>query len=376
MIKEYKTKNGKTRYLVSVYLGKNELTGKEIRTTRRGLKSHKEAKLIESRLKIEFIDGVKKTKSKKFKDVHDEWLLHYKKTVKPNTYEPQVKVNNKHIIPKLGDYYIDKISIDQCQKFANEWYSTYTKASNLVSIVNRVFKFGITRGYCTSNPMEKIIRPKNTHKTEYEAPFYDKDQLNIFLKTTKEELDLKHYTAFHLLAYTGLRKAELCGLKWHDIDFSNNQIEINRVLVKIKSGFKTQDPKTIKSKRMINIDNDTKSILMKWRSQQKIELLQYGINQNQTEQFIFTNEINNHYDPKHWNNVLKKLITKNKLPNITVHGFRHTHASLLFEAGVSMKEVQERLGHASILTTMNIYSHVTKNKRSEVAEKYANYIQA
>ena len=374
MIKEYKTKKGETRYLVSVYLGRDAFTGKEVRTTRRGLKSHKEAKIIESRLKLNYIDGTTTVKKRKFKEVHKQWLVHYKASVKPNTYEPQVGINNKHIIPVIGDYYIDKISIDKCQEMANEWYSTYTKASNLVSVVNRVFNFAIARGYCTDNPMEKIIRPKNTHKKPYNAPFYDKEQLSEFLKIAKEELDLRHYTAFRLLSYAGLRKAELTGLKWDDIDFSKNQLEVNRVLVKTKEGFVTQSPKTKSSNRIISFDDETNNILLRWRSEQKIDLLKMGININQSDQFIFTNDLNQHYDSRHWNDVLTKLIKKHDLPYITIHGFRHTHCSLLFEAGVTSKEVQDRLGHSSIATTMNIYSHVTKSKREEVAEKYAQYI--
>lgn len=374
MIKEYKNNKGETRYLLSVYLGRDALTGKEIRTTRRGLKSVKEAKILESRIKLNYVDGSTTLKKRKFREVYKQWLNHYQPSVKPNTYETQVRIIDKHIIPILGDYYIDKISIDQCQLLANDWYATYTKAANLVSVVNRVFQFAIARGYCTANPMEKIIRPKNTHKKAYEAPFYDKEQLAIFLKIAQNELNLMHYTAFRLLAYTGLRKAELTGLQWSDIDFNNKRLEVNRVLVKTSDGFITQTPKTKSSIRTISFDEETNRILLKWRSEQKIDFLKFGINYHQSDQFIFTNELNRHYDNKHWNDVLNNLISKYELPHITIHGFRHTHCSLLFESGATSKEVQDRLGHSSITTTMNIYSHVTKSKREEVAEKYASFI--
>ena len=77
---------------------------------------------------------------------------------------------------------------------------------------------------------------------------------------------------------------------------------------------------------------------------------------------------------EYFNRALNKIIKENKLPNITIHGFRHTHCSLLFEAGVSVKEVQDRLGHSSAQTTMNIYNHVMQSKKTETGNKFASFM--
>ncbi|PCF64391.1 site-specific integrase, partial [Staphylococcus intermedius] len=101
----------------------------------------------------------------------------------------------------------------------------------------------------------------------------------------------------------------------------------------------------------------------------------YGHNTMNKSQYVFTNVSNNKpLNIKFIFDTLKLLCERHDFKRIKVHGFRHTHCSLLFEAGLSVQEVQNRLGHSDIQTTMNIYAHVTEKQRDNVAEKFANYI--
>lgn len=104
-------------------------------------------------------------------------------------------------------------------------------------------------------------------------------------------------------------------------------------------------------------------------------MFKLGFNFLSQDNFIFptvNNEITQPSKPTQWNNAICK---KYGLRHIKVHGFRHTHASLLFEAGVSMQNVKERLGHANIETTMDIYTHVTKKQKEETANQFASYME-
>jgi site-specific recombinase XerD len=92
------------------------------------------------------------------------------------------------------------------------------------------------------------------------------------------------------------------------------------------------------------------------------------------EQLIFPNTKNEFMSPTKPDKVLEKIIQRNDLKRITVHGFRHSHCSILFEAGASIKEVQDRLGHSDIKVTMNIYAHVTEKAKEKTAEKFAKYV--
>lgn len=102
--------------------------------------------------------------------------------------------------------------------------------------------------------------------------------------------------------------------------------------------------------------------------------MKLGYNTASEEQFLFTNKFNKLYYPQAPNDWLYNILEKYQLPKITLHGFRHTHASLLFESGANIKEVQDRLGHKDVKTTMNIYAHVTPEKVKETGERFAKYV--
>lgn len=363
MIKAYTLKNGNKRYYAKTYLGKDANTGKEDWDWKYGFKSEREARNHQARVKVDYENNKTEFKSKKlkFEDITNEWLQVYRKSVKENTYIKEEDRISSRILPHFANSYVSEITVAYCQKVANEWYKSYTKANTLVSLVNRIFKFAINQGYIESNPMDKIIRPKNTHKKEFEAKFYEKEELKHFLECIENE-NILVSTMFRTFAFTGLRTGELLGLQWEHIDFDKKTISVKQVLVRVKQQYKLQPPKNKNSRRTIGIDQGTLD---------KLALLR---EQNPNSIFVFSNAHGDHLNIYYCYTKLKKLIKKYKLPEISTHGLRHTHCSLLFEAGVSMNDVKDRLGHATIQTTLNIYSHVTKNKRKDTAEKFSNFM--
>lgn len=374
MITKYTKKDGTKRYVLQVYLGIDPTTGRPVKTTRRGIRTEREAKILEAQLKAEFMKNgeLQRVNRVTFKEICDLWLIQYETTVKENTFVIQKQVINKHIIPKLGNKFIDKIKLQDCQSIANEWYSSYSKANSLVSVVARIFDFAMSYGYVTSNPMKSVIRPKNTHKKKYDAPFYNKAELTQFMTAIANE-PLQVRLMFRLLAFTGLRKAELLALRWSDL--TPNTLTVNRVLVKGKKNlYKYQSPKTKTSERTISLDIQTAKLLNEWRIEQREYLFKFGRYTKKDAQLIFVTDKNTHLAVEQPNRLLNKIITENDLPFMTIHGFRHTHCSLLFEAGVQLKEVQERLGHANIQTTLDIYTHVTARQKEKTAHKFAEFM--
>ena len=377
-IAKYKLKNGEERWLVRLYLGVNPDTGEEIRIKKEGFKSYRAANNAEKRILGDFDihNHIEKKNSQKYKfsEVTELWLLQYKNTVKENTYISAEKLIKRKIIPLFGKYYIDRISIKICQKAINEWYETYTRSSLLVSYFNRIMDFSISIGYCHDNPMKRTVRPKNTHKKDYQAPFYTKEELAKLFEKTLESEDFVYYVMFRVLAFTGLRRGELLGLKWTDIDFNKELLSVSRVLAKGIDGVILQSPKTKSSKRVISIDQQTMKILHQWKIEQQKRFFKHGTKFDKTNYHIFTNELNKPFALERPGKVLQRIVDKYDLAYIHIHGFRHTHCSLLFEAGVSMEEVKDRLGHSDITTTMNIYTHVTQVQRDQVANKFADFM--
>ena len=248
----------------------------------------------------------------------------------------------------------------------------YTAYSLYLSVVNRVFKFAMSLGIVQANPVDRIIRPKQ-QPSKSEKIALTKEELNQFLTLAKEHARPVLYAAWHTLAYTGLRKGELLGLEWSDIDLDNKVISVQHNLVMVNGKYRIQSPKTRKSIRKITIDDITASVLKSWKLEQKKLFFKNGV---KNSNIVFSGSSGEYLDKSHFRVSLKKFLKRYDLPAITVHGLRHTHASLLFEAGVEPKTISDRLGHANIQTTLDMYTHLNDNQRSDVADRLLKFLEA
>ena len=378
-ITKYKKKDGKTYYKIQAYLGMNAETGKEINVTRQGFASKKDAEMAISRLKVEFEErGYQKATYNTFQELYELWFdSAYKNTVKESTYVKTIELFENHILPAFGSRKLDKISVTYCQATVNKWCEGFTNFRVMKNYAARVLDYAITLGLLRDNPMKKITMPKRKLLIDEEKGenFYTKEELQQFLSCVKSDGLNRWYTLFRLLAFSGMRKGEALGLEWKDIDFKSSKVTISKTLARGENNtLIIQTPKTRSGMRTIALDENTLAILKEWRREQAKDFLKLGINTMKPSQPIFTTYQNEYIQLVTVTNRMKRIIQKHDLKVITTHGLRHTHCSLLFEAGVSIQEVKERLGHSDIQTTMNIYAHVTEKAREESAEKFASHV--
>ena len=178
-------------------------------------------------------------------------------------------------------------------------------------------------------------------------------------------------TLDRLLLATGLRVGESLALYWSDIDFNEQTVIINKTIVQTLTGRDKiqKSAKTKESNRVVSLDSDTLSLLKNWKKVQNNKVLSLI----DTLVFSYDNHI---YTYARESQLLKNHFARACVPDIGFHGFRHTHASLLMNNGVSPKEIQERLGHADYAITMNTYSHLAKDKKKDTAEKFGNILKA
>lgn len=225
-----------------------------------------------------------------------------------------------------------------------------------------------------------MIRPKRKRKLKeeiYQAPYYDAEQLDHFLRCVKAMNNPQEFIIFRLIAYTGIRQGEMCGLRWFDFDEINGTLAIRRTVARGKDFKKIiQTTKTAAGERVIPLDQETVKLLKEWRSIQREQLFLFGFNANSPEQYIITNEQNEFQYSAYPYSVLKKIRKQFKIDEITVHGLRHTHVCLLLEAGVSIKEVQERLGHKNTEMVMEVYSHINKKRKNTIGDVFAEHIKS
>lgn len=393
-IQEYTTQKNEKRYILKgAYIGVDSMTGKQVRSTVRG-KTKKEVKTKLARLRLDFerngCTNKKTAKITTFNELALEWFEVYRKTVKTNTLKQMESNLNAYILPAFARYKLDKLTPPIIQRVVNEWASNANKGysgayrkngsgahySLLASTVRRILKYGVSIEVIETNPALNLYVPKVQNiKQENKIKHYDRDELQTFLnglnlmKDGYKKQSAKTY--FHLLAYSGLRPSEALALAWEDIDFIESTLTVSKTLDRYTQPQST--PKTRKGNRTIYLDNATVAMLKKWKAYQASENLRLGFPQSA---YVFTKISNGkYYSTSEMRLIVKKTIEKTGLHDIGLHGFRHTHASLLLNAGVEYKELQERLGHEDISMTMNTYSHIAKHKEAKAVELMEKYMK-
>lgn len=219
-----------------------------------------------------------------------------------------------------------------------------------------------------TNPAISIRAPRPQKRTtKKKIKFFTDGELKVWLEyldslpdTPKNVYDTNLYM---LLLETGMRIGEALVLTWKDIDFDNHSIHIEATLTMAKRV--QQMPKSQESVRDIYINNSTVRRLKNWKLHQTATSKTININSNG---FLFPGAHAPYGNYAQARERFMNHVKKANLPNIGLHGFRHTHATLLLNNGAGYKEIQNRLGHATINTTMDTYSHLSQDKARETAE--------
>lgn len=377
-ITSYKNTKG-TFFKIKGYLGIDPMTGKQVNIEKKGFVTRKEANLYLSNALQALNDNsyIKNSKTLKYQEVYEEWLEIYKQGVKESTLFKTMTMFKLHILPVFSNYRINLISTALLQKTANEWHSNFKNYKKMINYTFAVFNHAYRMGYISSNPKDKFVMPKKVQEQQdEELKYYTKEELVQLFDYLEQDTSLEWVSFFRLLAFTGIRKGECLALTWNDIDFINQTLTINKTIATgVNYKQKIQTPKTLESYRTISLDDNTLQLLRKWKIEQAKQLLVFGYNSLNSNQLLFCKlDKNKMYSLSKPRSVLKNVCSRHNFKMIHIHGFRHTHASLLFESGITMELVKERLGHSDIQTTVNIYTHVTQKNKDKTAKKFANYM--
>lgn len=388
---KYTTKTGKHLWKYYGYYGINEKTGKKIKVRGQGLASRAEAKLNYER-KIENFKNRTLNKSKNritFLELYTMFLEHYKETgIKPGTYRKFKVETEKHILPILGDIYIDQIEVSDCQKAYETIKKSRKDHSKIVNQIERILDFAISNQYLETNPMKYILKSKtklhySKKRLSSNENFYSPTELMTFLDCFKEVEEFHKFAFFRLLAFSGLRRGEALALYESDLLRKEKAIDINKTLAEDENGktYVSSFPKTEESKNIVYLDDDTFNIIDELiRNRNSYDY--YGkIVRIYNNKFLFPSpKTGRHYHRSAPNEWLRTFFERNEdylnkkgLHRISPHGFRHSQATLLYELGVDPKDAQHRLRHKYLKTTMDIYTHITESRKRTPISKLDDF---
>lgn len=357
-IKQYKLKSGERRYKFQIYLG-STTGGKSVVTTRAGFKTYREASIVFDQLKLSGLKEHSENKQITVNELYRLWFESYKFQVKQSTANKNQQVYKNHIAPEFGDNPISRISVARIQRFADRKAQEIVKYKDVIRQLNIIFEYAQHLGYINDNPVNRILVPKKTARPrrDIENNVYTKKQLEAFLEAAKQR-PMNVYTYFMILASTGLRKSEALALTWKDIDFRKSLINVNKTLaLGMDNELIVQPPKSPKSIRKVPISKNLSKVLKEYRKEFK---------RDDTDK-LFATRTGNYPVLSRPSNWLRQIYAANpRMKKITIHGFRHTFATLLVEeTNVKPKTVQMLLGHENIQMTLDIYTHINAANKKE-----------
>ena len=364
------------RYAGSIRVGR-DATGKVIRKTVYG-KTKKEAAnkladIVSKHSLGNYVEPSKTTLSMWL----DRWMEVYMSGARPKTIDSYQSHIEKQIKPRLGDLALKRLSSSNIQQFIN-WCLKQGNANtggglstksvrNIIVVLSSALAQAVREGLLASNPVSLVKRPKLQRKPIAALSPADLRQL---LDAARDD---KYHAAYALAVFCGLRRGELLGLRWKDIDRKERLLKVEQEVVRVnapggphKTELIFQPPKTEAGRRIIPIPDYAYEALQRYRKQQAV-----------FEVLIFHRGDGRPLDPASFvRDRYKPLLARAGLPDATLHALRHAYATnLISEIGEDPKTVQALLGHSEVGTTLNIYAKAVGDAKKRAASRLNGLLQ-
>ena len=301
----------------------------------------------------------------------DMWLKGYAASnTSAKTLERYAEICNNHLSPALGAHKLSKLNPLHIQSH----YIEALKSGRLdgggglsartVLHHHRILRLALQQAIksrlLATNPADATNPPKPEHK----------DISALSENETGKLLEAAEGTTLYmptlLAVTTGLRRGEILALRWRDVDLDRGALSVMQSLEETKTGLRFKPPKTKKSRRRVTLPGITIEALRRHKIEQSRLRLQLGLKRDD-EPLVCPRPDGRPRGPRAFSKEFSRLVANIDIPHISFHGLRHTHATQLLNAGVHPKVAQERLGHSTIATTMDLYSHVTDTMQEEAA---------
>ena len=333
-----------------------------------------EAKDLERELAVQ-VKEKKNVKSITLSKLYQEYLKSTKNDLRESTIAQIDNFIGNHVLKEIGERKLSKLTIPTLQEWKNtvndKPLSLRTK-QNIYSYFRALLNFGVKMEYIPTNPLPKVGNFRSSGETKKEMNYYTAEEFKKFMRAARKHAEepqnqsaWDYYVFFAIAFYCGLRKGEIHALKWSDID--GNFLTVSRSITqKLKGEDVETPPKNKSSIRTIQIPAQLVKILKDHRARWS-EVPDFN------NDFRVCGGYRSLRDTS-LQNYSKKIADNAEIDKIRIHDFRHSHASLLANAGINIQEVARRLGHSKIEITWNIYSHLYP-RENEKAMKVLNKVK-
>lgn len=299
----------------------------------------------------------------------------YFKTYAPNCLKESTVYNytttcKNHLIPKFGNYKLKDITTADISEFLTTMTLAPSSTKKTKIVIHSILSYAVKQGYIKINPcMGAICKKDDEEKVDNYLTVAQAKQLVAVLQDYSQ-----FNTIIKVLLFTGMRSGECLGLRWNCVDFDKNTIKIDSSLTYANNRWFLTTPKTKSSKRTISIDGEVAKLLRKHKIEQDTakEIVGDGWQQ---PQMVFTSCTGHWYDRSLLNTQFRRFIKRQtNIPYITIHGLRHTCASLLICAKEELEVISKQLGHSSISITSLLYSHMLDEVKVRVTKSIASVL--
>lgn len=298
--------------------------------------------------------------------LEDEWLPAIRGSLRPLTFESYAGNVRNHIVPRLGSLRLQQLTPSMINSMYSELGSTLSPRTirYIHTILRRAFADAVKWNRLARNPVDAADPPSPRSAASRGMTTWSGTELGKFLECVRDD---RLAACWRFLAMTGCRRGEALGLRWRDLDLDNARATLVQTVVGRRAISQT---KTDRGRRTVALDETTIAALREHRRAQVEERRLMGI-ANEDHDLVFCREDGTTLWPRSLSRSFTNRVASVGLPRIRLHDLRHTHATLALQAGVHPKVVQERLGHATISVTLDVYSHAIPAMQEDAAARVA-----
>jgi integrase len=357
------------RFYAVIYEGLDPVTGREIRRWHPAGTDRAGAERLAAKLATAEKGRSAATRSLTFGAyLVRDWLPAKKRRLAATTHAGYERNVQRHVLPALGHIRLRRLTHNQINALYDRLLAPSPDrpalAPKTVYEIHLVIRGALTDALRLGLVTKNVALAARSPLIDAARRSWTEDELRQFLRAASGH---RYFPLLWLTAMTGMRRSEVLGLKWEDIDFKRQRLSLNRGLVAIGYEVHQSRGKTPNARRPIDLDDTTLSVLEAWRGLQHAEAVATGV---ELDGWVFTDGDGQPIHPHAVTPAFERIARRAGVPVIRLHELRHTHGTLLIKAGVPVKVVSERLGHAHVSFTIATYQHVLPGMQADAAHLY------